>query len=97
MSRFGHLDKRKAAQPAEPVEAPAIAADEAAPAERARVPAARAKAREGKKPVIGYFSEDLSRELRMLSAMEGRTMQALLGEAIDLLMTDRGRNRFNER
>ena len=98
MSRFGHLDKRKAAQPTGPVEAPApvTPAEPAAP-EPARAPAARAKAREGKKPVIGYFSEDLSRELRMLSAMEGRTMQALLGEAIDLLMTDRGRNRFNER
>ena len=100
MSRFGHLDKRKAAQPIEPVEAPAAATVEATPASAApttRVPAARAKAREGKKPVIGYFSEDLSRELRVLSAMEGRTMQALLGEAIGLLMTDRGRNRFNER
>ena len=99
MSRFGHLDKRKAAQPTEPVEAPAASSVEAASpaAVTARVPAGRAKAREGKKPVIGYFSEDLSRELRMLSAIEGRTMQALLGEAIDLLMTDRGRNRFNER
>ena len=101
MSRFGHLDKRKAAQPAESVDvSPAAATVETAPVPEvppARVPAARAKAREGKKPVIGYFSEDLSRELRVLSAMEGRTMQALLGEAIDLLMTDRGRNRFNER
>lgn len=95
MSRFGHLDKREAAQPAKSVEvSPAAATVEPSPT---RAPAARAKAREGKKPVIGYFSEDLSRELRVLSAMEGRTMQALLGEAIDLLMTDRGRNRFNER
>lgn len=57
----------------------------------------RAKAREGKKPVIGYFSEGLSRELRMLAAGEGTTMQALLGEAIDLLMISRNKNRFGER
>lgn len=94
MSRFGHLDKRKGATPAEAGEPSLVATPEPA---SARVPAPRAKAREGKKPVVGYFSEDLSRELRVLSAMEGRTMQALLGEAIDLLMTDRGRNRFNER
>lgn len=93
MSRFGHLDKRNAAPPPEP----AATEPEAVAEKPSRVPAPRAKAREGKKPVIGYFSEDLSRELRMLSAIEGRTMQALLGEAIDLLMTDRGRNRFNER
>ena len=95
MSRFGKLDKRAGADPVASAEKPASAAS--ALVEATRQPAARAKAREGKKPVIGYFSEDLSRELRMLSAMEGRTMQALLGEAIDLLMTDRGRNRFNER
>jgi hypothetical protein len=106
MSRFAHLDKRKAAAPEpqlapEPASKPLAsrtqaAAEEAAPA-AARVPAARAKAREGKKPVIGYFSPDLSREIAILAATEGKTMQALLGEALDLLMTDRGRNRFNER
>ena len=100
MSRFGHLDKRKASQLAAS-DRPAVqarVADEPAAAEpAARVPAARAKAREGKKPVIGYFSEDLSRELKILSVTENTTMQSLLGEAIDLLMTDRGRNRFNER
>jgi hypothetical protein len=103
MSRFGHLDKRNVSKAAEAVSTfqssePASSSSlEPSEAPAARAPAARAKAREGKKPVIGYFSEDLSRELRMLSAIEGRTMQALLGEAIDLLMTDRGRNRFNER
>lgn len=103
MSRFGHLDKRNVSKAVEAVSTspstePASSASlEPSEAPAVRAPAARAKAREGKKPVIGYFSEDLSRELRMLSAIEGRTMQALLGEAIDLLMTDRGRNRFNER
>lgn len=103
MSRFGHLDKRSASKAVEAVstsqsaELASGASLEPSEVPAARAPAARAKAREGKKPVIGYFSEDLSRELRMLSAIEGRTMQALLGEAIDLLMTDRGRNRFNER
>ncbi len=101
MSRFGSLDKRNKTPPAKDsppavAEEPGVEGDKAA-ANPKRGPAARAKAREGKKPVIGYFSEGLSRELRMLSIQENTTMQALMGEAFDLLMTERGRNRFNER
>lgn len=109
MSRFAHLDKRKTAVPAlaaDPQPEPASKAQSIRaarpvtveePAAPTRAPAARAKAREGKTPVIGYFSPELRRELHIISATEGVTMQALLGEAIDLLMTDRKRNRFNER
>lgn len=55
------------------------------------------KGREGKKAVVGYFSADLSRQIKGLAASEGTTVQGLLGEAIDLLMRDRGRHPFGER
>ena len=57
----------------------------------------RAKAREGKKAVVGYFSAGVSRALRGLAANEDTTVQALLGEAIDLLMRARNRHPFGER
>jgi hypothetical protein len=47
--------------------------------------------------VVGYYSEDLSRQLRMLAVEEGSTVQALVGEAIDLLLQARGKHTFGER
>jgi len=88
MSRFSGLNSDLAAKPID---------GGSKSSEESRSTPGRAKAREGKKPVIGYFSLELSRELRMLSAAEGKTMQALLGEAIDLLMISRSKNRFDER
>lgn len=63
----------------------------------AESPASRAKAREGKKAVVGYFSPSVNRALRNLAADEDTTVQAMLGEAIDLLMRARGRHPFGER
>ena len=57
----------------------------------------KAKAREGKKAIVGYFSEDMSRQLRVMAIQEDTTMQALVGEALDLLMRARGRHSFGER
>lgn len=87
-NRFGGL---KEALEAEEVVAPL----KAEPAVAA--PAGRAKAREGKKAVVGYFSASVSRTLRGLAADEDTTVQALLGEAIDLLMRARNRHPFGER
>jgi hypothetical protein len=53
--------------------------------------------RRGKKALIAYFSPGVSKALRQLALDEDVTMQALLGEAIDLLMRDRGRHPFGER
>jgi hypothetical protein len=36
--------------------------------------------------VIGYFSADLSRALRQIALDEGTSLQALIGEAVDLLL-----------
>lgn len=59
--------------------------------------------REGKVPIGGYFSPELSRALHQLALDEsvpGKPrvkIQALLGEAIDLLLRDRGKSSFGER
>ncbi len=56
-----------------------------------------AKAREGKKPVMGYFSPEVRKTLHLLTIEEDTTIQALLGEALDLLMRSRGKHPFGER
>lgn len=57
-----------------------------------------AKARVGKKPVMGYFSPELWRTLhQMVLDGEAPSIQALLGESIDLLMKSKGRHPFGER
>jgi hypothetical protein len=40
--------------------------------------------RVNKKQVIGYFTADLSRTLRQIALDEGTSLQALIGEAVDL-------------
>lgn len=58
---------------------------------------AKAKAREGKKAIVGYFSGDMSRQFRVMAIEENTTMQALIGEALDLLMRARGKHPFGEK
>ena len=59
--------------------------------------------REGKVPVGGYFSPELSRALHQLALDESEPgkprvkIQALLGEAIDLLLRSRNRSPLGER
>jgi len=57
----------------------------------------RAKARVGKHAVVGYFSPELSTTLNVMAAERRGTVQALLGEAIDLLMRENGKHPFGER
>ncbi len=59
--------------------------------------------REGKVPVGGYFSPELSRALHQLALDESEPgkprvkIQALLGEAVDLLLRSRNRSPLGER
>ena len=53
--------------------------------------------RTGKKAVAGYFSPELSRALHILGIEQDKSLQALLGEAIDDLMRKYGRHPFGER
>ena len=57
----------------------------------------RRPAREGKKGILGHFSPELSRALNIMAIEEGSTVQALMGEAFDLLMRARGKHPFGER
>jgi len=88
MSRFKGLKGNLAAKAA-PVSAEGTADD---------VPVSKkAKAREGKKAIVGYFSEDMSRQLRVMAIEENTTVQALVGEALDMLMRARSKHPFGER
>ena len=53
--------------------------------------------RAGKKAVAGYFSPELSRALNILAIEQDKSLQALLGEAIDDLMRKYGKHPFGER
>ena len=53
--------------------------------------------RTGKKAVAGYFSPELSRALNILRIEQDKSMQALLGEAIDDLLRKYGKHPFGER
>ena len=57
----------------------------------------RRPAREGKKGILGHFSPELSRALNIMAIEESTTVQALMGEAFDLLMRNRGKHPFGER
>jgi hypothetical protein len=51
--------------------------------------------RDGKKAVIAYFRPDVNNTLRHIAIDESTTMQALIGEAINLLVTKRGLPSFD--
>ena len=53
--------------------------------------------RTGKKAVAGYFSPELSRALNILRIEQDKSLQALLGEAIDDLLRKYGKRPFGER
>lgn len=89
MSRFKGLQSNIAAK--------AAPAPTAAPTSAPTTTSTKAKAREGKKAIVGYFSEDMSRQLRMLSIEENTTVQALVGEGLDMLLRARGKHPFGER
>lgn len=85
---FRNLDARHAQ--ADPSVAPA-----AQPETHRKV--ALAPSRQGKRALTVYVSPDTWRELRQLALDEGSSVQALVGEALDLLARSRGKHPFGER
>ncbi len=93
------------AQAAGPAPAPA-SAPVASPAP-SRPPRARkapetavvapAKARIGKTMVAGYFSPEMARAVKLLAVERGVTVQALIGEALDLVLRQAGKHPMGER
>lgn len=93
MTRFAGLkDDLPLDQPSRATKAPPDLVDEAVNAFTKR-----RSAREGKKGILGHFSPELSRTLNIMAIEEGTTVQALMGEAFDLLMRARGKHPFGER
>ncbi len=93
MTRFAGLkDDLPSGRPSKATEAPSAPASETANGVTKRRPA-----REGKKGILGHFSPELSRALNIMAIEEGATVQALMGEAFDLLMRSRGKHPFGER
>lgn len=88
MSKFGAMKQQRAEKVAAIGDSPDPATAPSAP---------RAATRQGKKAVSAYFSPEVSRGLNVLAAEQGTTLQALLGEAIDLLMRQHGKHPFGER
>lgn len=76
---------RQVAQPAPPPPTPVVVAPAPPPAER------RQPARAGKRLVAGHFDPKVAKALRLIAAEEDTTIQALLEEAIDLLLVKKGR------
>ena len=72
---------------------------EASPAAEPQLakPSTRAKAREGKRALVGYFSPELSRTLNVAATERDMTLQAIIGEAIDLWLRENGKHPFGER
>ena len=54
----------------------------------------RAPSREGRKPIAGYFSPEVVRELKKLAVEKDVTLQTLLAVAINDLFERHGKNRL---
>jgi hypothetical protein len=74
-----------------------IAAETAPPPPAVQPEQRKRDARAGKRMLAGYFSERMCREVAALAALNGMTVQALLGEAIDAVMPKYGKPPFGER
>ena len=57
----------------------------------------RAKARIGKRALAGYFSPELVRTVNIEATHRDTTVQAILGEALDLWFRENGKHPFGER
>ena len=57
----------------------------------------RAKARIGKRALAGYFSPELVRAVNIEATQRDTTVQAILGEALDLWFRENGKHPFGER
>ena len=88
--RFGVLKPQ-------PAPTAALAPSPPAEAQPAVVAKPARQDRAGKKMVGGHFSAEMSRAVNILSAEQDKTVQALMGEAIDDLLRKYGKHPFGER
>jgi len=57
---------------------------------KAAAPAPALDSRAGRVMIAGHFAPAVQTELKILAVREGTTVNALLGEALNLLFTSRG-------
>jgi hypothetical protein len=86
MSRFASIKTDRA---------PSTAAEESS--EGTPRTSTRTAGRRGKKALVGYFSQEMSKRLHMLALEQDVSLQALMGEAFDDLMRKYGKHPFGER
>lgn len=85
-------------QPAEPDEAPVPTRDPPRPKPAgAKAKAVQTKGREGKSMIAGYFSTEMARAVKLLAVERGVTVQALIGEGLDLVLRQAGKHPMGER
>lgn len=88
---FAALEEPKAATPA-----PAPVAEVEATEEQPMLPMKDApkvaKVRRGKKLIGGYFPPELQKAVRLLAVEQDSTVEAMLGEAINLLLRHYGKH-----
>jgi hypothetical protein len=85
------LDRASKQPPASRPRPAAVASPGTPPASPADRPRFDRPSRRNTKLIGGHFSPELSRQLRMLAAEEDTTIQALLEEAIQLLLAKKAR------
>ena len=82
--------------PAIKVQAPRVKKDMPVP-EIVRAPVAIAKARDGKTMIAGYFSPQMAKAVRLLAVERDMTVQALIGEGLDMVLHKHGKHPMGER
>lgn len=98
MSRFANLKDQPAAAPAAAPAKTSRVARKAVPVDGDKPsPAKRPPSREGKRAIGGHYSPEMARAINVLAVEEDTSVQALVGEALDLLLRARGRHPFGER
>jgi N-acyl-L-homoserine lactone synthetase len=88
VSRFGAIKSERAGRSSGGEKEAAVPAAEAI---------ARTPARVGKKAISGYFSAEMSRDLHRLGLEQDKSLQALMGEALDDLLRKYGKHPYGER
>ncbi|MFZ1431202.1 MAG: ribbon-helix-helix domain-containing protein [Geminicoccaceae bacterium] len=88
------LDRAAAIEPAPPPAHAATRGRKTAAAPKPETPAFDRPSRRNTRLIGGHFPPETARQLRILAAEEDTTIQALLEEAINLLLAKKARNRL---
>ena len=88
------LDRTAHADPAPPPALPPLRKPRATLTAKPEAPSSERPSRRNTRLIGGHFPPEIGRQLRMLAAEEDTTIQALLEEAIKLLLAKKARTGF---